>query len=123
MIVSTKFSPMEIEMALHYYCRRGPFPDLDCVSQTGAMERFIDLGIMTRDRIEAVTDDGKGGLWLTKAGVLFVQSICNTPAPKKHEVWQVGNSWFTFDGVEIVKCEVDIRESNLPDGENFYVDD
>lgn len=75
------FSPLEIEVLLHYYYSPDPHPKHNTEVVSNIIHKFRNDGIFTVQVQPQLTDKGKA--WLT--------IILNTPYPKQAFVDQQGN--------------------------------
>ena len=75
------FSPLEIEVLLHYYYSPDPHPKHNTEGVVNIIHKFRNHGIFTDQVQPYLTDKGKAWLHL----------ILNTPYPKQVFVDQFGN--------------------------------
>lgn len=64
-------TPNDIEVLLHYHCSSEPHPRFGAPAVTDTVQRFIDLGVLTRPN-----------LTITPLGAAWVKALCATPMPR-----------------------------------------
>jgi hypothetical protein len=69
-------TPNDINVLMHYHCAPEPHPRLGCIAVGEAIDRLLRL-----DLIYQCGDDGR--YRTTELGEKLVESLCNTPIPKK----------------------------------------
>jgi hypothetical protein len=72
-------SPFEIEFLLHSHLIPEPYPHLDNLVFHKAMKKLVTLGL--------IEDRGDGIFGTTEGGKMFVEALCDVPAPVSKMSW------------------------------------
>jgi hypothetical protein len=78
--MKNKFTPLHIELILHYHCCCNLWPQHDAPAVIEFTDDLLGMGLIVGDR------ESGSGYRTTERGGKFVEKLCNTEIPV--QVWQ-----------------------------------
>ena len=76
--MSKKFTPLHIELIIHYHCICKPPLNHDAPAVIEFTEELVNLGLINKDGTSG------SGYRCTDKGNVFVEKICNTELPVQY---------------------------------------
>lgn len=74
---SGSWTPLHIELMIHYCCSCSPFPRADAPAVIDYTRQLIECGL-----VEETADDPRRNYRATPMGEAFLELVCRTPLPR-----------------------------------------